>query len=86
LSRGSFPLELAGGAGGGAFGAVLEPLGDLREWRQVDPGRTRPSEDAGDVEVGDGEMVAEKVGSATEHAIKHAERLGERFLGGVRGS
>src|SRR3984893_12621951 len=59
----SFPLELAGGAGGRALGAVLQPLGSLWERRHIDPGRPRPGEDAGDVEVGDGEIAAEQMGT-----------------------
>src|SRR5438105_1321126 len=82
--RGSFALELAGGAGGRALGAILQPFGDFREWRHVDPGRAGPGEDAGDVEIGDGEIGAEQVGGAAEHTVEHAERLRERFLGGVR--
>src|ERR1700730_16463339 len=81
----SFALELAGGAGGGTRGAILEPLGELRKSGKVDAGRARPGEDAGNVEIGDGEMVAEQIGRAGENAVEDAERLGKRLLGAVRG-
>ena len=59
-TRGSFPLELAGGAGGRTLGAILEPLGEFREGGEVDLRWARPGKDAGDVEVGDGELPAEQ--------------------------
>ena len=58
----SLPLELAGGAGRRPLGANPEPLGDLRHGRKVDLRRPRPGENAGDVEIGNRELVAKQVG------------------------
>src|SRR5215831_19504620 len=57
----SLPLQLPCRARGRAVGAVFEPLGDLRERGHVDLRRSRPGEDAGDIEVRDGEAVPEQV-------------------------
>src|SRR6516164_2509718 len=79
----SFPLQLSSVACCRPLGAVLEPLADLREGRHVNLRRTRPGEDAGDIEVGDGEAVSEQVRAVCEGAVEHFEGCGERLFGSV---
>ena len=70
----SFPLQLPGRARCRPFGGILEPLGDLRERGHVDLRRARPGEDAGDIEVGNGEAIPEQVRAVVESAVEHFER------------
>src|SRR5437868_5541902 len=83
-SSSSLPLHLPGGACGRPLGAVLEPLGDFRKWTHVDLRGPRPRKDAGDVEVGDRETIAEQVGAADEGTIEDPKRLSQLLFGAVR--
>src|SRR5262249_38141059 len=71
-------LQLPRGAGGRALGAGLEPFRD-----HVDLRGPRPGKDARDIEVCDGEAVAEQVGAAIACVIEHPQRLSQLFFGGV---
>src|SRR5271169_5990647 len=82
----SSPLQLAGRARCRPFGAILEPLCDLRERGHVDLRRARPGENAGNIEVGNGETIPEQVAGATEDAFEHPKRLGEGLFRRVRGN
>src|SRR4051794_21020849 len=55
-------LQIAGGARRRALGAALHPLRRLRHVRDIDPRRSRPGQNARDVQIRDGEMLAEQVG------------------------
>jgi hypothetical protein len=78
----SFPLQLPGGAGRRALGAVLEPFGDFGDGRHVDLRRPRPGEYAGDIEVGDGEAFPEQVRAAAEITIAASAAALSRFSSG----
>src|SRR5438128_5867915 len=73
-----FALQLPRAAGGRSLRAVFQPLGEFWHGRHVDLRRPRPGEDAGDIKVGDREIVTEQVRGAAERPVEHPERLGER--------
>src|SRR3954468_14475517 len=73
-------LQIAGGARGGAFGAALHPVRRLRHVRDIDPRRPRPGQDARDVQIGDGEMLAEQIGLVRDRLVEHHQRPAEFAL------